>query len=199
MLKGEGNRMHIVSWNISWNIEGIPINPVVVLIVIVLLKIAIISQNVSINLAYAETGAGTDIFKVIMSVFGVEESKGDVVALVTVNNQESKVKFFDASGSELIPMNASGGSGRILEYVATFPNVTVNSGDEYKACILTVKDMNLKCGTGRNSPANRPEFIDINLDETSTNEPEPLGNDRTIRSMEDEMEVTTTAATTESN
>ncbi|MGA7692072.1 MAG: hypothetical protein WCA61_07200, partial [Nitrososphaeraceae archaeon] len=87
----------------------------------------------------------------------------------------------------------------ILEYVATFPNVTVNSGDEYKACILTVKDMNLKCGTGHNSPANRPEFIDINLDETSTNEPEPLGNDRTIRSMEDEMEVTTAAASTQSN
>ena len=59
--------------------------------------------------------------------------------------------------------------------------------------------MNLKCGTGHNSPANRPEFIDINLDETSTNEPEPLGKDRTIRSMEDEMEVTTAAATTESN
>jgi hypothetical protein len=187
--------MHIV----SWNIESVSINLVVVLIAIVLLTIAIISQNVSINLAYAETGTGTDIFKVIMSVFGVEESKGDVVALVTVNNQESKVRFFDASGSELIPMNASGGNGHILEYVATFPNVTVNSGDEYKACILTVKDLNLKCGTGHNSPANRPEFIDINLDETSTNEPEPLGKDGTIRSMEDEMEVTTAAATAESN
>jgi hypothetical protein len=189
--------MHKISWNISWNIESVSINPVVVLIAIVLLTVAIISQNVSINLAYAETGIGTDIFKVIVSVFGVEESKGDVVALVAVNNQESKVKFFDASGPELIPMNASGGSGHILEYVATFPNVTVNSGDEYKACILTVKDLNLKCGTGHNSPANRPEFIDINLDETSTNEPEPLGKDRTIRSMEDEMEVTTAAASEE--
>ena len=67
-----------------------------------------------------------------MSVFGVEESKGDVVALVTVNNQESRVKFFDASAPELIPINESGGSGHIIEYVATFPNVTVNSGDEYK-------------------------------------------------------------------
>jgi hypothetical protein len=191
--------MHIVSWNISWNNESVSTKPIVVPIAIVMLTIAIISQNVSINLAYAETGTGTDIFKVIMSVFGVEESKGDVVALVTVNNQESKVKFFDASGAELIPMNASGGNGHILEYVATFPNVTVNSGDEYKACILTVKDLNLKCGTGHNSPANRPEFIDINLDETSTNEPEPLGKDRTIRSMEDEMEVTTAAASTESN
>jgi hypothetical protein len=191
--------MRIVSWNNSWNIESVSTKPIVVPIVIVLLTIAIILQNVSINLAYAETGTGTDIFKVIMSVFGVEESKGDVVALVTVNSQESKVKFFDASGSELIPMNASGGNGNILEYVATFPNVTVNSGDEYKVCILTVKDLNLKCGTGHNSPANRPEFIDINLDETSTNEPEPLGKDRTIRSMEDEMEVTTAAASTESN
>jgi hypothetical protein len=191
--------MHIVSWNNSRNIGRVFTKPAVVLIAIILLTIAVILQNVSINLAYAETGTGTDIFKVIMSVFGVEESKGDVVALVTVNNQESKVKFFDASGSELIPMNASGGNGHILEYVATFPNVTVNSGDEYKACILTVKDLNLKCGTGHNSPANRPEFIDINLDETSTNEPEPLGKDRTIRSMDDEMEVTTAAASTESN
>jgi hypothetical protein len=199
LLKGEGNRMHIVSWNISLDIESVSTKPIVVPIAIVMLTIAIISQNVSINLAYAETGTGTDIFKVIMSVFGVEESKGDVVALVTVNDQESKVKFFDASGSELIPMNASEGNGHILEYVATFPNVTVNSGDEYKACVLTVKDLNLKCGTGHNSPANRPEFIDINLDGTSTNEPEPLGKDRTIRSMEDEMEVTTAAASTESN
>jgi hypothetical protein len=191
--------MQIVSWNISWNIESVSINLVVVLIAIVLLTIAIISQIVSINLAYAETGTGTDIFKVIMSVFGVEESKGDVVALVTVNSHESKVKFFDVSGSELIPMNASEGKGHILEYVATFPNVTVNSGDEYKACILTVKDLNLKCGTGHNSPANRPEFIDINLDGTSATEPEPLGKDRTIRSMEDEMDVTTAAASTESN
>jgi hypothetical protein len=96
-------------------------------------------------------------------------------------------------------MNASGGNGHILEYVATFPNVTVNSGDEYKACVLTVKDMNLKCGTGHNSPANRPEFIDINLDETIATESEPLGMDGTIRSMEDEMEVTTAATSAESN
>ena len=191
--------MYMVSCNNTWRIERLSAKSLLVFSAILLSAMAIISHNVVINFAFAETGTGTDIFKVIMSVFGVEESKGDVVALVTLNNQESKIRFFDASGPGLIPMNASGGSGHILEYVATFPNVTVNSGDEYKACILTVKDMNLKCGTGHNSPANRPEFIDINLDETSTNEPEPLGNDRTIRSMEDEMEVTTAAASTESN
>jgi hypothetical protein len=96
-------------------------------------------------------------------------------------------------------MNAGGGSGHILEYVATFPNVTVNSGDEYKGCVLTVKDMNLKCGTGYNSPANRPEFIDISLDETSIREAESQGLDGTIRSTEDEIEVTTAAAAVESD
>ena len=95
--------------------------------------------------------------------------------------------------------NASGESGHVLEYVATFPNITVNSGDEYKACVLTVKDMNLKCGTGYNSPANRPEFIDINLDETSISGSEPLGMAGTFRNMEDEIEVTTAAASAEND
>lgn len=98
-----------------------------------------------------------------------------------------------------MPMNVSRGSGHILEYVATFPNVTVNSGDEYKGCVLTVKDLNLKCGTGYDSPANRPEFIDIKLDETSTSESESQGPDETIRTMEDELQVTTAAASAESD
>ena len=191
--------MYTVSSNNYWGVERVPTKSLLILGILLFSAIAVISQNVVINFAYAESGAGGDIFKVIMSVFGVEESKGDVVALVTVNNQESRVKFFDASAPELIPMNASGGRGHILEYVATFPNVTVNSGDEYKGCVLTVKDMNLKCGTGYNSPANRPEFIDLNLDGTSTGESEPQGLDETIRGMEDELQVTTAAASAESD
>jgi hypothetical protein len=77
-----------------------------------------------------------------------------------VNNQDARVKFFDASGTGLILMNPSGGSGHILEYVVTFPNVTASSGDGYKACVLTIKESNPKYGTGYNSPQNRPEFID---------------------------------------
>jgi hypothetical protein len=190
--------MLTVSWN-NWSIRRAFTKQLVVLIAILFSGIAVISHSVTINSTYAETGVGGDVFKVIMSVFGVEESKGDVVALVIVNSDESRVKFFDASGPELIPMNVSGGSGHILEYVTTFPNVTINSGGEYEACVLTVKDMNLKCGTGHNSPANRPEFIDINLDETSTSESELQGVDETIRGMEDEIQVTTAAASAESD
>ena len=60
---------------------------------------------------------------------------------------------------------ASGGD--IIEYVATFPNVTVNAGDEYKVCALPVKTLELICTTGNNSPAHRPEFVDLSLNMTS--------------------------------
>jgi hypothetical protein len=128
--------------------------------------------------AQAETGKGKDIFKVIMTIFGADKSKGDVVAIVTVNNGEaSKVKFLDTEAllaassnpatsapSTIDPAAASG----IIEYVATFPNVTLNAGDEYKACVMTTKDLKPICTTGNNSPAFRPEFVDLSLNATTS-------------------------------
>src|ERR671923_1276654 len=124
---------------------------------------------VTTNPIQAQTGKGTDIFKVIMTIFGVDESKGDVVAIVTVKDEQAKVKLFDASGPEVIPLNATEGGGHLIEYVATFPNLTVNAGDEYKVCVATVKDLELICKSGNNSPAARPEFADLSLNATTTN------------------------------
>jgi hypothetical protein len=123
---------------------------------------------------HAETGRGEDIFRVIMTIFGVDKSQGDVVAIVTANNGEaSRVKFLDSEAPYVIPINSSGGGisggsggSHLVEYVATFPNITVNAGDEYKACVVTTKDLQLICSTGNNSPANRPEFVDISLNAT---------------------------------
>lgn len=115
----------------------------------------------------AETGQGEDIFRVIMTIFGVDESRGDVIAIVTAKDQEGKIKLFDASGPEVVPLNASEGGGHLIEYTATFPNLTINSGEEYRACIATVKDLELICKTGNNSPATRPEFVDLSLNATS--------------------------------
>ena len=111
--------------------------------------------------AQGETGKGTDVFKVILSLFDITPTTGDVVAVVTVNDQ-SKVKFFE---TENIAMNATTGGG-IQQYIATFPNVNVNVGDEYKACALLLANIDadsLLCKTGFNSPAKRPEFIDLSL------------------------------------
>src|ERR687898_650011 len=117
---------------------------------------------VTTNPIQAETGKGKDIFKIIITIFGVDKSKGDVVAIVTVNNGEaSKVKFLDS--------DTAAGVG-IIEYVATFPNVTVNAGGQYDACVLPVKTLEPICTTGNNSPAARPEFVDLSLNATTGRE-----------------------------
>ena len=124
----------------------------------------------------AETGKGEDIFRVILTVFEADKSKGDVVAIVTANNGEaSKVKFLDTDAlltssnlNSSTPSTTNPTSGGIIEYVATFPNVTVSTGAEYKACVMTTKGLELTCTTGNNSPAVRPEFVDISLNATGT-------------------------------
>ncbi len=137
--------------------------------------ILLTSAIITTSPAQAETGKGKDIFKVIMTIFGADKSKGDVVALVTVNNGEaSKVKFLDTNALSSSTLSTSAPSATnpaagldIIEYVATFPNLTVNAGDEYDACVMTTKDLEPICTTGNNSPANRPEFVDLSLNAIS--------------------------------
>jgi hypothetical protein len=141
---------------------------IAILLFIGLVLTSTVIEAITINPVQAETGKGADVFRVIMTIFGVDESKGDVVAVVTAKNEAAKVKLFDASGPDVIPLNASEGGGHLIEYVATFPNVTVNSGDDYKACIATIKNLELICKIGNNSPAARPEFVDLSLNVSSS-------------------------------
>ena len=128
--------------------------------IFLLVGVILTTSFITTRLAQAETGKGDDIFRVIMTIFGVDKSKGDVVAIVTVNNGEaSKVRFLDSD---------TAASGGIIEYVATFPNVTVNAAEPYEACVLPVKTLEPICTTGNNSPAARPEFVDISLNATNT-------------------------------
>ena len=130
---------------------------------------------ITIDPAQAETGKGEDIFRVIMTIFGIDKSNGDVVAIVSVNNGEaSRVKFLDSEAPYVVSManpNTPGAEGGLIEYIATFPNVTVNAGDEYKACVLPLRNLDadsMICTIGHNSPAARPEFVDLSLNATTT-------------------------------
>jgi hypothetical protein len=84
-----------------------------------------------------------------MTVFVVENTKGDIVTIVTVNNGEaSRVKFLETEAFKPVSANLTSlvttlrpnSEIKTMEYVATFPNVTVNVGDEcckcYYKCIL---------------------------------------------------------------
>jgi hypothetical protein len=141
---------------------------------IIILLIASTFYLIIVETVRAETGTTNDTFKVILTIIGTNKADtGDVVAVVTVNDH-TRVKFFnvlsnvaaDDSLSEGDTSNRSSDStdqGRLIEYVATFPNVTVNTGDGYKACALPLKTLKIICIEGNNSPAKRPEFVDLSL------------------------------------
>jgi hypothetical protein len=49
--------------------------------------------------------------------------------------------------------------------------MTIKTGEQYKACALLMRDSNLICQTGNNSPALRPEIVDLYIkqgDEATT-------------------------------
>jgi hypothetical protein len=129
--------------------------------------VAILVLNIiSIKAVAGQTDAAKankkqDIFKVLLTVDGINHNTGDIVTVVSVNG-ESRSKLFDDAKTYLTSVNPAVGSGEgIIEYVATFPNITVNIGDEYKACALLVQGSQLFCQTGNNSPALRPEIVDL--------------------------------------
>ena len=72
------------------------------------------------NNAHAETGIGKDVFKVVVSVFGANKEIGDILALVTVN-ENSKAKLFDLHSTNLGGTNiTSMQNDNVIEFVRLF-------------------------------------------------------------------------------
>ncbi|HEY7108480.1 MAG TPA: hypothetical protein VH415_03535 [Nitrososphaeraceae archaeon] len=131
---------------------------------------AIMIGTLEFRATYAETGMGKDVFKVIVSVFGISNDTGDMVTTVNVNGN-SKVKSFDSDNINYWQPSSADSNTRLLEYIATFPGVEVNPGDHYKACVLLVETSHTICKEGANSAGKRPEVVDISLDSDAPTTP----------------------------
>jgi hypothetical protein len=120
------------------------------------LIIAIAFTNVNLFAKVTgETGIGKDVFKVIVTLYDITNSTKDITTLVNVKDQ-TKVKVFNPEDPESQVEDK-------VSYTMTFPNVTVNDGEPYTVCTVSVEDFKLNCREGNNSPLNRPEFVDINV------------------------------------
>jgi hypothetical protein len=95
-----------------------------------------------------------------MTVNGLTRDSGDVITFVTVSGL-SKSKLFDDQTPYLNSKTSNPDGQGYIEYISTFPNMTIKAGEQYKACALLIKDLNLTCQTGNNSPALRPEIVDL--------------------------------------
>ena len=125
------------------------------------LIISVLFTNVSLfGSAKAESGEGNDVFKVVVTLFGMTNSTEDVLTLANVKDQ-TKIKLFNAEDPE------NQGQDKV-SYTLTFPGIEVQDGDPYTVCTMSVKNFKLECDKGNNSPLNRPEFVDINVGGSST-------------------------------
>jgi hypothetical protein len=160
------------------------INRLAVLVVVI--SIIVLSVQCGLDVGYAQTESTKekeDVFKVIVTLFGVEPTSGNIVSFVNIGNI-SKVKAFDAA-KYYIPMEETatgknsynitsaamlGSSNNversgIIELYYAFPNATsIKSGDEFRVCSMVVNDLRMICDTGVNTPALRAENVDMYLD-----------------------------------
>ena len=105
----------------------------------------------------AESGVGKDVFKIVVSLFGITDSTKDIITIANVGDQ-TKVKLHSAGNS----------TSDKVSYVFSFPGLSVEDGEQYKVCTMTTDNFNLKCENGQNSPFSRPEFVDINVSQKSS-------------------------------
>jgi len=112
--------------------------------------------NVAPSRVMAESGVGKDVFKIVVSLYGITDTTKDIITIANVGDQ-TKVKLHPAGNS----------TSDKASYVFSFPGLSVEDGEKYKVCTMSTDNFNLKCVNGQNSPFNRPEFVDINVSEKS--------------------------------
>jgi hypothetical protein len=80
------------------------------------------------------------------------------VTFVTLNNV-TRGMVIDVPEFDL----ADGSNDDIVDIVLSFPNITINAGDELRTCNMILNDISIVCKTGHNSSSIRPEYFDVLL------------------------------------
>jgi hypothetical protein len=139
--------------------------------VVIILVIAIVFSNSDlIHVSDAQKANRKDVFKVIVTLSGITSSTKDMLILVNINDQ-TKSKLFDAQGLEIK------GADKV-NYTITFPSSTIDEGDKYTVCIMSVKDFKLECDNAKNSKLKKPEFVEINLASKTSNKKDNVKADK---------------------
>ena len=101
-----------------------------------------------------------DIFKIIVTSFGIDRNIGDVVTFVNVNNI-TQYKVYNSLEEKFLSTNGHNGTS---EVVFTFLNETIDTGSKFTVGKMIVKELSIICQGGANSPTARPEIVDLELD-----------------------------------
>jgi hypothetical protein len=130
-------------------------------VITLLVTSIVISNSDLVNIAKAQTMNTKDVFKVIVTLSGITSSTKDILILVNIKDQ-TRSKLFNAQDPEIK------GADKV-NYTMTFPGSTVDEGDKYTVCIMSVNNFKLECDNAKNSELKKPELVDINLAVKSSN------------------------------
>jgi hypothetical protein len=124
-------------------------------IVLLGLVLGFLLGNIAVSKVMAESGVGKDVFKVIVTLYGITNSTKDIVTMVNVGD-DTKVKLYS-------PENPTTEGSDKVSYTFAYPNMAVEDGETYTVCTMSTDNFKLKCENGKNSPLDRPEFVDIKV------------------------------------
>jgi hypothetical protein len=120
--------------------------------VVLALGFGLLFGSIAPSKVMAETGVGKDVFKIVVSLYGITNSTKDIITIANVGDQ-TKVKLHNSGNS----------TSDKVSYVFSFAGLNVDDGERYNVCTMSTDNFNLKCEHGQNSPFSRPEFVDINV------------------------------------
>jgi hypothetical protein len=124
------------------------------------LVLSFLLGNIAVSKVMAESGVGKDVFKVIVTLYGITNSTKDILTIINVGD-ETKVKLYS-------PENPTTEGSDKVSYTFAYPNMAVEDGETYTVCTMSTDNFKLKCENGKNSPLDRPEFVDIKVSENSS-------------------------------
>jgi hypothetical protein len=129
-------------------------------VVLLGLVLSFLLGNIAVSKVMAESGVGKDVFKVIVTLYGITNSTKDILTIINVGD-ETKVKLYS-------PENPTTEGSDKVSYTFAYPNMAVEDGQTYTVCTMSTDNFKLKCENGKNSPLDRPEFVDIKVSENSS-------------------------------
>jgi hypothetical protein len=121
------------------------------------LVLSFLLGSIAVSNVVAESGIGKDVFKIVASLYGITNSTKDIVTIVNVGDR-TMVKLYN-------PENPTTEGSDKVSYTFAFPNMAVEDGQTYTVCTMSTDNFKLRCENGKDSPLNRPEFVDINVSE----------------------------------
>lgn len=122
-------------------------------IFIFLLILYFIETNSLVDFQALGTTDKSTPFKVLITLFGVDNSTGYVMSIVSANNL-TKFRLFNATENDLEDLESRDGMTQIS---ISFQNVTINNGNPFKVCNVLVKEMEMECIKSYKTPRLKQE------------------------------------------